>query len=711
MSYIHLPISNPTWVFFVVLCIILFAPMIFSKLRIPHLIGMILAGVVIGEHGLHLLDRDASFELFGKVGIYYIMFLAGLEMDMQGLKNNRTRGIVFGLLTSLIPFGMGFAAGYWALGYNVAASLLLACIFASHTLVAYPIVGRYGVNRHKSVTVSIAATMIALLFALIILAAIAGTYKGGNDIWFWLLFAVKCVVYFAFMFFLLPRLVRAFYRKYTDAVMQYIFVIAMVFLAAAIAELCGLEGILGAFLAGLVFNKFVPRSSPLMNRIEFVGNAIFIPYFLIGVGMLVNMAPLFRDLNAVIVVVVMVVAGTLSKYVAALLAQRVFKFNSSEGLMMFGLTEAHAAGALAMVMVGTSLEVAPGVPLMDNAVLDGVVMMILISCVISSLATDLAARRIRLASDAAEMTDEEHKGDDEKIMVLLSGTENIENIVTAAVMMRNPKLNRSLIGLNVVYDDDSMETHQENGKRLLEQVTQHAMASNVRVQSQVRIAANIANGIMHAFKEYHCSEVVIGMHSHKEISNKFWGAFHQNLFNGLNRQIIMARLLQPLNTLRYIQIVVPSRAQLEPGFYRWLERMCRLASNLDCRIRFYARQDTMQWITKYVSNRHSGVRAEYEDMEHWNQMPAIASTIADDHLFVVVTARKGTISFKNAQERLPDELTKYFSGKNLMIIFPDQHGNAMEEMNFAQPQLQGGMSAYEIILRWVQGIKHKMAKK
>jgi Kef-type K+ transport system membrane component KefB len=206
-------------VFFVVLCIILFAPMIFSKLRIPHLIGMILAGVVIGEHGLHLLDRDASFELFGKVGIYYIMFLAGLEMDMQGLKNNRTRGIVFGLLTSLIPFGMGFAAGYWALGYNVAASLLLACIFASHTLVAYPIVGRYGVNRHKSVTVSIAATMIALLFALIILAAIAGTYKGGNDIWFWLLFAVKCVVYFAFMFFLLPRLVRAFYRKYTDAVM------------------------------------------------------------------------------------------------------------------------------------------------------------------------------------------------------------------------------------------------------------------------------------------------------------------------------------------------------------------------------------------------------------------------------------------------------------------------------------------------------------
>ena len=685
MSYIHLPISNPTWVFFVVLCIILFAPMIFSKLRIPHLIGMILAGVVIGEHGLHLLDRDASFELFGKVGIYYIMFLAGLEMDMQGLKNNRTRGIVFGLLTSLIPFGMGFAAGYWALGYNVAASLLLACIFASHTLVAYPIVGRYGVNRHKSVTVSIAATMIALLFALIILAAIAGTYKGGNDIWFWLLFAVKCVVYFAFMFFLLPRLVRAFYRKYTDAVMQYIFVIAMVFLAAAIAELCGLEGILGAFLAGLVFNKFVPRSSPLMNRIEFVGNAIFIPYFLIGVGMLVNMAPLFRDLNAVIVVVVMVVAGTLSKYVAALLAQRVFKFNSSEGLMMFGLTEAHAAGALAMVMVGTSLEVAPGVPLMDNAVLDGVVMMILISCVISSLATDLAARRIRLASDAAEMTDEEHKGDDEKIMVLLSGTENIENIVTAAVMMRNPKLNRGLIGLHVVNDANITGQVQENSRRCLAEAERVAAASDVGIQTQSRLAVNFVNGTVHALLENDASEIVMGLHRRTSVADSFYGRFALGLVENMQRQLTIVNFLEPVNTIRRIVVAVPEKAEYETGFYRWVERLARMAGEIGCRIVFHATESTNTLIMRYMKQAHSSVRADYQLMESWDDLLMLSGDINFDHLFVVVTARPGTLSYQHSFVQLPKLILRYFSNNSLMIVFPDQHGETEDNPTFSAP--------------------------
>lgn len=209
-SYLHLPITDPTWVFFVVLCIILLAPMIFTKLHIPHLIGMILAGVLIGEHGCNLLERDSSFELFGKVGIYYIMFLAGLEMDLQGLKQNRTKGLVFGVLTSVIPFAFGFAAGFWLLGYSVPASLLLASIFASHTLVAYPIIGRYGVNRNKSVTVSVAATMFALLFALLILAGISGTYKGDNDVWFWIFFTVKCLLYLVGIFALYPVVIRAF---------------------------------------------------------------------------------------------------------------------------------------------------------------------------------------------------------------------------------------------------------------------------------------------------------------------------------------------------------------------------------------------------------------------------------------------------------------------------------------------------------------------
>ena len=449
-----LPITDHTWVFFIVLAIILLAPMLFSRLRIPHLIGMILAGVLVGEHGLNLLERDDSFELFGQVGIYYIMFLAGLEMDLAGLKQNQRQSFIFGAMTALLPFGLGFAAGYWCLHYSVPASLLLACIFASHTLVSYPIVGRYQLSRHRSVVVSVAATMIALLFALVVLAGLSGTIRGTADALFWLLFVLKIVIFVFVLFFLFPRLIRAFFLRYNEPVMQFIFVLGMVFLAGAIAQVCGLEGILGAFLAGLVFNRFIPRSTPLMNRLEFVGNALFIPYFLIGVGMLVNLQPLLNNRQAQIVVLVMVVVATLSKYLAAYVSRRIFGMNRAGGLMMFGLTEAHAAGALAMVMVGTSLEVAPGVPLMDNAVLDGVVAMILISCVISGVATDQAARLIRLKDEESQGTERPLDNDDEKFLVLVNDEEKIPMLMQTAIMMRNAMLNRGLICLNVVNDQD-----------------------------------------------------------------------------------------------------------------------------------------------------------------------------------------------------------------------------------------------------------------
>ena len=304
-------ITDPTWIFFIVVCIIFSAPMIFSKLRIPHLVGMILAGVVVGEHGLNLLQRDASFEMFGKVGIYFIMFLAGLEMNMQNLKQNRMRGVAFGTITTVIPFLFGLFSGLYLLNYSIEASLLLACIFASHTLVSYSIVGRYGVTNDPSVTVSVLATMIALLSALLFLAGMSGVIKGdGIDALFWIFFILRFGIFILFMFWVLPRIIRVFFRKFSDPIMLFTFTIAVVFLSAAMAaELCGLEGIFGAFLAGLVLNRFIPSTSPLMNRLEFVAGAIFIPYFLIGVGMLVNVRPLFYEGNAAFVVLVMVVAG------------------------------------------------------------------------------------------------------------------------------------------------------------------------------------------------------------------------------------------------------------------------------------------------------------------------------------------------------------------------------------------------------------------
>lgn len=695
----YFPITNPSLIFFLVLVIILLAPIIMGKLRIPHIIGMVLAGVAIGQYGFNILVRDDSFELFGRVGLYYIMFLAALEMDVEGVKKNKGRLSLFGLLTFAAPFTLTFIMSEWLLGYPTIASLLLGCLMASNTLIAYPIVSRYGQQRKPSVALSVGASMLSLLVALVVLAALVASHNGQTGVLFWLWFAAKFVIYCGGLAILIPKLTRWFLRRYSDAVMQFIFVMAMLFMSAVLSESIGLEGIFGAFLSGLILNRYIPHVSPLMNRIEFIGNALFIPYFLIGVGMLINVRLAFSDTGVLWVALAITLFGTAGKAIAAYLSALLFRLPlNTSGNMMFGLTSAHAAGAIAIIMVGMRLTTPDGSVLVTGEMLNGVVLMILLTCIISTVVTEQAAQQITLRDKEIPQEDTQ---DDEKMLIPMKYPEYAVRLVNLAIMMRNPKLGRGLVGLSVVYDDVDMRLNQERGQRLLEKVQQYAAAADVKMQTQVRVAANIANGIKHAFKEFRASEIIIGMHMHQEVSASFWGEFHQSLFNGLNRQIIMARLKQPLSTIRRIEVAVPSRAQFEPGFYRWLERVARLSVNLECRTIFHGRTDTLALINQYVRNRHPEMRVEFMQMDHWNEMPRLAATIAEDHLFIVIAARKGTVSYKNALEHLPEEIQQFFSGKNIIIIFPDQHGDPMDEMTFAQPQHQEERSAYLAVKEWV----------
>lgn len=695
----YFPITDPTLIFFVVLLTILFAPIIMGKLRIPHIIGMVLAGMLIGKYGLNILERDSSFELFGRVGLLYIMFLAGLEMDLESVKKSSKRILIFGLLSFLIPFVLTFVMASWLLNYSPQASFLLGCIMASNTLIAYPIVGRYGLQRDSSVMLSVGASMLSLFLSLVMLAALVASHEENTNVWFWLFFLLKFGGFIAACILIIPRLTRYFLRRYSDQVMQFIFVLSVMFLSAAASEAAGVEGIVGAFISGLILNRYIPHVSPLMNRIEFIGNALFIPYFLIGVGMLIRISSLFTSWHMVWIVALIVFFGTFGKAVAAYVSSLLFRLPKSAGHMMFGLTSAHAAGSIAMVMVGMQLEVAPGTYLINDEILNGVVIMILVTCVISSLMTAHAAQQIVLKGNSQQLSASSQKNDDEKILLCVKYPEIAPQLLELAIMVRNQKLNRGLVALNVVYDDSNAPANREKGLRLLERLEQQASASEVKIQKQVRLATNIANGIKHAFREYSGSEIIMGMHVHTEENPKFWGDFIQSLYNGLNRQIILSRFVQPLNTLRRIQVVVPSRAEFEPGFHRWLERLSRLAENLDCRIQFHGRNESLELIREFINNLHHGVRAEYTFMAHWNELPQIAETIKEDHLFVVITARKGTISYKNALERLPNELMKHFAGKNLMIIFPDQYGEHKDErMTFTEAQHQEESSIYDYIL-------------
>lgn len=693
-----IPITDPTWVFFLVLIIILFAPMILGRLHIPHIIGMILAGVLIGEHGFHILDRDSSFELFGKVGLYYIMFLAGLEMDMEDFKKNRTKGIVFGLFTFTIPMVLGVWSSMSFLGYGFTTAVLLASMYASHTLIAYPIISRYGLSRLRCVNITIGGTAVTVTLALIILAVIGGMYKGTIDSMFWVLLVVKVAFLGFLIIFFFPRIGRWFFRKYDDSVMQFVFVLAMVFLGGGLMEFVGMEGILGAFLAGLVLNRLIPHVSPLMNRLEFVGNALFIPYFLIGVGMIIDIRSLFMGGEALKVALVMTIVATISKWLAAWLTQKIYHMQPNERSMMFGLSNAQAAATLAAVLIGHEIIMENGQRLLNDDVLNGTVVMILFTCIISSLVTERAARRFAINESVQE--EEGEKKLQEQILIPVANPETIEDLINLALVIKDAKQKNGLIALNVINDNNSSENKELQGKRNLEKAAMIAAAADVPVMMVSRYDLNIASGIIHTIKEYEATDVVIGLHRKANIVDSFFGNLAENLLKGTHREVMIAKFLMPVNTLRRINIAVPPKAEYETGFQKWVEHFCRMGSMLGCRVHFFANEHTLMRLQQLVKKRHSSTPTEFSILEEWDDLLLLTGQVNYDHLLVVISARRGSISYDPSFERLPGQLGKYFANNSLIILYPDQFGEPQEIVSFSDPRGYNESQHYDKVGKW-----------
>lgn len=669
LTSIHMPlalVTDPTWVFFVVLMIILFSPILLRRLRTPHIIGLILAGVMIGQHGFNVIERDRSFEIFGQVGIYFIMFLASLEMNMGSVRQYGRKGFLFGIITYIIPFVLGFLAAHYLLGFGEITSVLLSCILASHTLITYPIVSRFGLARHPVVTVSVVATAVALFVALLILAIAVGSLQ-ETDWMFWVFFAVKCMVYGAFILYVYPRIGRWFLRRYEEPIMQFIFILSQVFLSAALAELAGLEGLLGAFLAGLSVNRLIPRTSPLMSYIQFVGNALFIPYFLIGVGMLIDLKVLFGDLDTIWIVVVMVLVGTFSKWLASYVMSHVSKDLRGGSLLMFGLTNAHAAGALAIVMIGT----APKVNLMDVSVLNGTVMLILFSCIISSFATSEGARRLAIMDTDTEENQGAWHG---RCLVTYSQPDSVGFLTQLALIIRNTRIPDSLMGLTVTLNDyDGEAQGYREAQRMLENATSVASAAEVDMKTLSRLSTNIAGGILHTIREYDCGEVMVCLTDRTTgMPKSSLGPVIDHVLEGTNREVMAVRLIVPPGTLHRVIVAVPQKAEYEAGFYKWLEHVCRMGEQLDCVIEFHAHPDTMPNIKSYMWRYHVSLHAEYVEMALWTKIISLSQRAGSDEMVVFVSARPGFISYKGAFAGLPLMIHRYFSHTSVMLLYPDQ---------------------------------------
>lgn len=694
---LELPVTDPTWIFLLVLLIILFAPILLTKLRIPHIIGMILAGLAIGEHGFNILVRDSSFELFGKVGVYYIMFLAGLEMNMADFKKNRGKAVALGLLAFIIPISIGMVTNVLLLKYSLITSILLASMYASHTLVAYPIVIRYGISRQRSVSIAVGGTAVTDTLTLLVLAVISGVFKGEAGGLFWLWLVVRFVVLAMLIMYFLPRVGRWFFRRYDDNVMQYIFVLAMVFLGAGLMELIGMEGILGAFLVGLVLNRLIPHVSPLMSHLEFVGNALFIPYFLIGVGMLIDVKVIFGGGDALKVAGVMIVVALGGKWIASWLTQKIYRMSTLERELMFGLSNAQAAATLAAVLVGYNIILPDGSRLLNEDVLNGTVLLILVTCIVSSFTTERAARKMAMGEAHPE---EDRSREPEKILIPVANPNTIEYLMNLSLVIRDPKQKDNLLALNVINDHSGTEALEQQGKRYLERAAKITASAGVELKCISRYDLNIAAGIIHTAKEHGATDVIIGLHWKVNIVDSFFGMLTESLLKGLHREVMVARFLIPINTLRRIIVAVPPKAEYEAGFQKWVDHFCRMGTTLGCRVHFFANEQTGNLLQALVKKKHSDTLTEFSRLDEWEDLLLLTGQVNYDHLLVVISARRGSISYDSSFEKLPSQLGRYFTNNSLIVLYPDQLGDPQDALSFSNPQGSNESQHYEKVGRW-----------
>ncbi len=667
-----LPLTNPVIIFSLVLFIILFAPILLKKIKVPHIIGLIIAGVIVGPYALNLLRRDSSIVLFGTVGLLYIMFLAGLEIDISEFKKNRKKIIFFGFITFTLPLICGTLASYYILGYGWLSSILLASMFSTHTLVSYPIASKYGVSRNRAVALTVGGTMITDILSLLILAIIAGMTKGEANSAFWFTLGISTVVFVGIVFFVFPIIIRWFFKHYEDSVSQYIFVLAIVFLASFLAEAAGIEAIIGAFFAGLVLNNFIPHSSPLMNRIDFVGNALFIPFFLIGVGMLVNFNVLFHGWGALRVAGVIVAVAITTKFAAAWITEKSFKLLPEEGRMIFGLSTSHAAATLAIILVGYNIiigETAGGEPirLLDEDILNGTILLILISCAISSFVVEKASDELALKEDEEEKIAERH----EKILITLAYPDTVTEMVDFGLMMKPKKNNVPVYALTIISDDSNDETSQASGKKMMQKALNHAAATEDTLIPLTRYDFNISNAIIYTIKEQNITDVLIGLHKNAN-QKDFLGPITENILSKTGETIFIYKNVQPFNTLKRMLVVVTPDAEKEPGFEHWFSRICTIAKTGDLSFHFFATEESLVELESLNSQSTSPVSATYNQFSTWDDFLILARELKPNDFFVIVSSRKGHVSYNQSLERLPYYLSKYFIHNSYIIIYPKQ---------------------------------------
>ena len=661
------PFQNPVLVFSVILFVILLSPIVLRKLRIPGIIGLIISGVIIGPHGINLLEQNSAVKLFSTIGLLYIMFIAGLELDLKEFQRNQNKSLVFGFLTFTIPLAFGFPVCYYLLKYDFTASLLISSMFSTHTMVAYPIVSKFGISKNEAVAITVGGTILTDTAVLVLLAIILSSNSGGLSLAFWMRLAGSLAIFLGIMFWIIPRVTAWFFQKLeSEKNSHYIFVLSVVFFAAFLAEISGVEPIIGAFVAGLSLNKLIPYTSTLMNRIEFVGQAIFIPFFLISVGMLVDIKVLLNGPTAVIIAVTLSVVALIGKWLAAASTSKIFRYSTNQRRLIFGLSSSHAAATLAVIMVGFQTHI------IDENALNGTILLILVTCLVATLVTENASRQI-LTSEEEEPEIEYPVQFSEHIMIPIANLSNMETLLEFAVLIKNKKSVSPITVLSVVPNDEEAEKNLFRAKKDLEPLVKTASANETKVKVTATIDHNIAGGIIRASREEMTDTIMIGWPRKTGLIERFIETKTALIISRTSKAIYICQFLHPLVGHKKIVVSCPPLAELEPGFDIWLPKLFTLAKELSLNIFCYCNAETQKAIADYFKQHRQKSGFTFATEFDLENLQLLQKNVSAEDLLIYIAARRTSVSYDNCMENIQEKLERTFPSNSKILIYPRTH--------------------------------------
>lgn len=657
----YLPVKNPVLILALTLLIILFSPLVFRRFRIPGIIGLILAGIIIGPNSLHIIESTNSFELLSKTGLLYIMFLAGLEIDMHEFKHNRNKSIVFGALTFLVPIIIGYVVCIYIFHFSTWSSVLLASMFSTHTLLSYPIVSNMGIVKNRAVQITFGGTIITDSAVLILLGIITNIVTGEMNGAFWMRIILSLSLLLFATLYLLPKVSRWFFRNIeAQASSQYIYVLAMVFISGFLSELAGVEPIIGAFLAGLGLNKVIPNNSILMNRIVFIGNTLFIPFFLISAGMLVDLRLFFQGASALAFAGVLSVVGLITKYLAALFTSLIYKYNRFERNIIFGLSVSHAAATLAVIKVGFDIG------LFDQNVINGTIILILISCLVSSFVTERAARKIAIEEKEVSRRSSEKP---ERILIPVSNPENIQRLIDFALLIKDENSAEPIFPLSIVEDDADADEKINVVRKVIEGAAEQISSGDKKVEILKKVDLSIVDGIARTARAYNITDILISYKAQHGTSNIIFGTVADNLLNKTKQLVILSKILQPVNSYQRVVVVLSPNAELENGFYRACTKISILLKQVGQEVLVYGTRDTINDFTVAVNDKKRSFY-KYTELTSFEQFAPVDEAREDD-LFVFLSARKQTVSYDFHVDDMAKNLNKNSEFTSFTVFYPE----------------------------------------